>query len=185
LAKELKAHQDKIEKIESEKSEREKSMKVQAEIEKGNFEAARKELEMQANLKLQSIAAEKESLEKALKMERASTKLVAAGIASEKVAAFVAGEYFALPDDERPEIGEWIAKAKESEEFSPFFKAVTQQAMPQAPKDKVGNAVSRTSGGEAAKYKEILANPKAYTTEEVFAATKWRSNYLAVNGKLP
>jgi hypothetical protein len=184
LAKELKTYQSKIEKIEEEKADREKSMRVQSEIEKGNFEAARKELESQANLRVQQLAAEKDALAKSLQMERASTKLVAAGVASEKVAAFIATEYFAMPDDARPELSEWIQTAKESDEFSPFFRSA--QSVPvAAPKDRAGVSIARSSGGESSKYKEILNNPRNYTTSEVAAATKWRSNYVAVNGKLP
>lgn len=184
LTKELKTYQSKMEKSEAEKAEKEKQMLVNSELEKGNFEAARKELERQYTLEKQSIAAEKDALAKALQMERASTKLVANGVTSEKVAAFIANEYFALPEDDRPELGEWISKAKESDEFAPFFKTASMTA-PLAPKDRAGVSVARGGGGEASKYKEILTNPQKFKTEEVSAAIKWRSNYVAVNGKLP
>jgi hypothetical protein len=151
-------------------------------MERGNFEAARKELEAQYALEKSRQEAAHSNLMHQLEMTKASTKLIAAGAQSEEVAEFVAQKYYAIPAEERPDFSKWIEQTKSSEAYAVFF-AKPAGWIP-APGEKSGPSSAR-SGGESAKMREILENPGKFSSADVLGATKWRAAYFAQNGKSP
>ena len=182
VAKEAAAQKARVEKYEADRAEQERQAKVNLEMERGNFEAARKELEAQYALEKSRQESAHANLMHQLEMTKASTKLIAAGAQSEEVAEFVAQKYYAIPAEERPDFAKWIEATKSNEAYSPFFSKPAGWNQP--PGEKSGSSAAR-SGGEASKMRETLENPGKFSSAEVLAATKWRANYFATNGKAP
>jgi len=178
---ELAATRQKLDEIERSKSEESKKLAIQAEAEKGNYSAA---LEKAEQLKAQEIGALKSQYESAVKQietERATNKLLAAGVSNLKAAAFLAREFDALPVEDKPAFDAWVTKAKTDPDYEGFFgsKSAIQQ-----PADRSGSGVARAAN-DGAKFKEILSAPGKFTIAEVREATKWRSNYIATHGHMP
>ena len=182
VAKEAAAQKARVEKYEADRAEQEKQAKVNLEMERGNFEAARKELEAQYSLEKSRQEAAHANLMHQLEMTKASTKLIAAGAQSEEVAEFVALKYYAIPAEERPDFAKWIEATKGNEAYSAFFSKPAGWIP--APGEKSGPSSAR-SGGESAKMREVLENPGKFSSAEVLGATKWRAAYFAQNGKSP